>query len=97
MTKLKPESHIAGKGAFQGQRGANAWKATGERKDQGSQSQETGLGKGLKGNLVQRQKIVKTNCLYSSIIASLRLHWKSFFVQWMVINTQTHNWSMCRD
>lgn len=60
MTKLKPESHIAGKGAFQGQRGANAWKATGERKDQGSQSQETGLGKGLKGNLVQKQKIVKT-------------------------------------
>lgn len=56
MTKLKPKSHIAGKGAFQGQREANAWKATGERKDQGSQSQETGLGKGLKGNLVQIRK-----------------------------------------
>ena len=35
--------------------------------------------------------------LYPQISASLKPHLGIFFLQWMVINTETHNQSRCRD
>lgn len=44
MTELRSESHTEGKGAFQAQRGADAWKATAEKKAQVVRAERQGWG-----------------------------------------------------
>ena len=48
------------------------------------------------GELAAHSKTLTSKCMSLYLCATLRPLQRSLFVQWMVVNTETQNWSKCR-